>query len=824
MKFNKETYRNFEKNLWVYMSPEAPPVMDYQKDLSKIDRGVRDVRKAGKDEELLKGQEFNDKRKEAEEKIKKIDLDAKPETKTDEERKLEDKLIAHNKEQFNVLEHNYRRAVLDLGESRKNENSGIVKAEVLLYQHTNKYLSELEVHIFQKSVEKGNLEARGMMIEQFLENKGIALKGIGKYLAEALGDTKLSQLKNCKTKEEIYKKMEEFIDDKAVLKKMVERMEKDLPKFEITDTKKKYFMNLIDSSDKDGKNRLAKNFGDNNKGYVSQVLAMRFSINFAKTTDNKDDITKPQSITDLATNTTYKPDSPEWKDKLRSLCHDEMKDFDDIKKNDEGLHKLKYKQESTYKELKDGTAGPDWEVHKLSRLKDNPLLTDVLRTTTAYQEAMTRDVNDASTRLKSRAESEKNSTTKEALNRLAKTMTPEKAREAGLMGSLAKLLQMIHEALGGKNPKSSLDQIHQDIEANKNPVEMKNKVMKMYEAILKNPKSQPKLAQLLDPAETDDFFKTEALKQGLGSMELASRYPEERVQMVKDYLMKNLGVDGLGVRLVENKYVLAVKKGNLRSYIIEKGADGYTIQRGQEKPQKLAPFTLDALKKIIAMPDKPATPAKAEVAEKTDVDCVKEALGKMITNKLHGTSALGKLIKDLGVKDIYNRKTFNKLGKTGAERQNALESARVTFIIQKMNEKEPKKFIALLIEKSADFKTNFEEAKKQPQVAKQTPETKQKPEAKITTSKQIPFNFEKTGLESLFILHYNAELKLTFLTNQLKPNLLFGIDGKRIGYVSEKSFVFADPPGGWKKDDVDKIPLSNRLQKKLIQKRKSLIS
>ena len=244
-------FRDFTKNLLIYMAGEAPKI-DYQPKLEKL--GVEGVKeKFGKKEEPLKGEKFEGMKQKAEKMIKKISLDANPDVQTQAEKELMQKLLKHNEEQFRLLEHNYRVAENELGATREK----MQPVEKILDKATHEFIKKLQVHIFKESAEKGTTEARGEMIDAFLKERGIYMKGLGRYIVKGnwdifgKGGSFEDAIQNLKTREEIDKKLEEIINQKhadiknSVLHRAIWAMRKDLPKFEASNDELNYFQKRV---------------------------------------------------------------------------------------------------------------------------------------------------------------------------------------------------------------------------------------------------------------------------------------------------------------------------------------------------------------------------------------------------------------------------------------------------------------------------------------------------------------------------------------------------------------------------------------------------
>jgi hypothetical protein len=678
--------------------------------------GTLDLDSANKD--FIAGNKFDERKAAAKDLIKKIDFDANPGKKTDKELNLEKEVERHVEGQFNALERNYALAVNKLGGDREKKKGGIVEAEDILSGSVDRFIVSMERDIFKENVRQGSVEARGVIIEEFLEKKGIQVKGMGKYLAEASRDT--LQVGNAGSKEELYKMFEQILDNKVVLQSAITKMVEELPKTDNQNKKgerEKYFKDQFEASKPQGDNRLTGVMGDNNWGWAASVLAMRFDITF----DTKD-TKKPLFIVDTTTNKVYGADSQEWKEELKRICNEELNNSDKIQRQSEGLTKLKKEKDSQHDELVKGTWGLDWEVHKLGRLKDNPLLTDVLRTTIAYNEGMNRDITDTTDRLGNRSEKVKNPRTREALNGVISSLTPENVRNAGLIGSLAELIKMIEAVLCGKNPTEYLTQAQKDIEAKKNPMKEKKDTEEFFDNALNKADPGPTLDDLINPLRTNDYFKNKAIimpEFGASKAdELVSRYPKKRAEMVTKYLADKLGVDGISIKPTDNGYTLGVRqKDNTKTYEIEKKDEKYTIKLLPKGEPQDFEFTIDGLKQFLAPPTDKKAEKKEKAPEKSDEEYAEIVLNGMILDKPVKDTNLGKLITEFGLTGEIN---INKLykGKTIADKQQNLDTARKDLILQKLKDSKSGITIKKLQDSATtDFGKRFEDAKKQPQTA-----------------------------------------------------------------------------------------------------------
>lgn len=640
MKNLKEIYREFKTNLLVYMSPETPtqtdmPTIKYEGMETLGVTVEKDVEKA-----TLDGTRFAQKREKAQELINKINLDANPELKTQAEKDLEKRLTDHNTNQFRLLEHNYNLAKNHLGENWKKEQSPMKEAEVILEKSTDNFIRKLEMHIFKENVANGNEESCGQIIEQILHSKGIDLRGIGKFIVKGMGESFFrSEFKNLKTKEDIVKKLEELLsgeEGKKRLAEAIKQMEASLPKIEYTVEKSDYFHTLFEKTKKDGDNRLTKVFGEKkeNKDYAAGVLAKRFHIEWTKK-EGKTDFSKPEYLVDVTTNKVYKPDTEEFMDKLRSICHNELGDPEDMTKHDKALGKIEGERKAKFKELKEGKRGIaswfDKQVKTLDDLRKNPLLAEVLQMTTEYQRQTNGDIEAASGRLQRLSQDSADSSVGRALDRLTATLTPEKARAAGIVGDLVELIKMIEELFGKKDAAAGLQRIEADIAAGRNPVEKqrqetenRNKAIEQYKKLLD--KGKPTLNELVniftDSKAAEKYFRDKGMQN-------ADKYTEERTGIIKTYFENQLGVSDLKItKTSDGGYLFDFKSGTEKKsfYVKEVAGNKLEIAAFLTPSKKI---TIDnnlaalagAFKPVVAQPEAaPQAPAKKEYKGKKFVD------------------------------------------------------------------------------------------------------------------------------------------------------------------------------------------------------------
>ena len=739
MKNFTEIYRIFTRNFLIYMSPEG---MDYRAPLQElIDRDKKPGDKKTKVEtnaekkDLIKGNKFAEKRKDVKDLIKKIDLDANPDKKTQKELDLEKEVNEHSDKQFDLLEHNYRLAVKELGSDEENEKGGIREAEDILYKSTDRFISKIEVHILKENANKGNPEAKALMIEQFLESRGIQAKGMGKHLVEALG-SKLN-LDDCKTEKAIEEKLEKILDNKDVLMQAVQKLINGLPKINnVTREKKDYFWNQMKDSENDGDNRLAAKFGDKNMGSATIVLAMRFHFNY-ETKDGREDKTKPQFIVDTTTNTVYKADSPEWKRELKRICHEELNNITNIRKQSEGLKKLGKERAGQQDELLNGKWWrTDLEVHKLGRLKDNPLLADVLRTSTDYQEATTREFNENSKKLAIGAErilslaaNLANRDSRPALEALASTLNPDKARDGNFMNALADLIKMIGEALSGKDPKyakDTLGEMKTDIEAGKNPAAEQAKAKDIYKKIIeqaKPPISPDRLfTYYLNPtsATTNVFFTAEGSKIDKTEGQLiADKYKNERAPIIKKYLENQLGISALVIKTSDKGWALSFKlKDEPKGFYVKAVGNQLEVTNAETSKKQEVKNDFTALaqafkykESVVAQPKTtPPAPEKKEFKNTQYAD--KEGVLKNVGNKVKIQDVLSaKDFEEVTIKIDKPRQGFKK----GAEIK--VKQSGDTFVIAEGKNKE-KRFLIYNGDKITDVKPKQTAAEAEPKKSK----------------------------------------------------------------------------------------------------------